>query len=172
MFVIYIVLCVWMVGRFGGSPAKLILRLRVIKLTGSSPTYIQVLLRQAPYLLFWLINLAGLYVTLSVLGWSAVPSDYHVYMLQIRQHQSMWSHNAALLCGAFLIADFIVLSTNAKHRALHDLMAGTAVTVNEPPLLNCTVVLVALVGAPLVQLPAVVHNPSPALPVQAVVCCE
>jgi uncharacterized RDD family membrane protein YckC len=126
--VVCFALTVWMVGRFGGSPGKLILGLRVTDVSGGPAGYRRAALPVLPAAVLGAISLVGLDATLSLMpNGHEVPSVFGDYMHQLARHQSPWAQVARWLSVTFFVADFVVLYRSAQDRALHDQIAGTAV---------------------------------------------
>jgi uncharacterized RDD family membrane protein YckC len=126
--IVYLALTVWMVARFGGSPGKLILGLRVTDVRGGPAGYRRAALRVLPTAVFGVASLFGLHATLSMMpNGNEVPSVFDDYMQQLARHQSMWAQVTGWLTEAFFVADVVVFYRSVQDRALHDLIAGTAV---------------------------------------------
>jgi len=124
---------VYLVRRFGGTPGKLIMGIRIRKLDGESVGYREALLRYVPAAtLSVLASLAMIvasfhmtdteYSSLSMMDWSKritelAPSWYTPVQ---------WAQNIWFCC------ELVVLLTNRKRRALHDFIAGTVVVHASP----------------------------------------
>ncbi len=123
---------IYLVKRFGGTPGKLILGLRITKVDGSPVGYREAILRELPNYLFHIVLSVGLVASALhltdaeyfALGWKErsirlkelAPGFYGP--VQIAQTVWIWS-------------EFLVLLTNEKKRAIHDFIAGTVVIVKE-----------------------------------------
>jgi uncharacterized RDD family membrane protein YckC len=92
------------VARFGGSPGKLLMGLRVGDADGTALTWRQAWLREAPYLAMYAIG-------------TAMPAGPAAGF-------RWW---VALAMATWIATDVVVYIWNGRHRALHDLMAGTVV---------------------------------------------
>jgi len=122
-----------LVRRFGGTPGKLIVGLRIRKLDGSPVGYREAGLRFLPEFALWLITSAGLIVPLFEID------NPNFRLLDVLEQDRVLSDLAppwyAMAEGALQIwmcSEFIVLLTNRKRRALHDFVAGTVVIVHTP----------------------------------------
>jgi len=120
-----------LVAQFGGTPGKLLLRLRVRRTAGSAIGFGRALLRHAPELLLWTASAAALSIPLLTM------SDEHYQELlphfltqrraQLEALAPAWYRPTQMLYIVWVYAEFIVLLTNRKRRALHDFLAGTVV---------------------------------------------
>jgi uncharacterized RDD family membrane protein YckC len=90
---------VYLVYRFGGTPGKLIMRLRIVRVDGRAVTLRRAFLRHFPEFLFSLLGFVG-------------PS---------------WEPYERVLLQIWIWSELIVMLTNKRRRALHDFIAGTVV---------------------------------------------
>jgi len=119
---------VYLVQRFGGTPGKLLLGVRIRKLTGEPVGYREAILRYLPEFLFGLlISIAWLYVEFHI-------SESEFYSLssseraqRIAKLAPSWSRPLKTIENIWIWAELLVLLTNRKRRALHDFIAGTVV---------------------------------------------
>ncbi len=125
---------VYFVQRFGGTPGKLIVGLRILKTGGSPVTYREALLRAGPELIFSLLGSIGLAVALS-----RIPGAAHSTFLagvsssQLLAFSPAWSGPVQIIERIWNWGELIVLQTNRKKRALHDFIAGTVVVQYSRP---------------------------------------
>jgi uncharacterized RDD family membrane protein YckC len=119
---------VYLVRRFGGTPGKLIMGIRIRKLDGEPVGYREALLRYVPAATLSLMSSLAMivavfhmtdteYSSLSMMDWSKritelAPSWY----TPVQWAQNIW-----------FWSELVVLLTNRKRRALHDFIAGTVV---------------------------------------------
>lgn len=121
---------VYLVGRFGGTPGKLLMRLRIRKSDGSVINYATAFLRAAPEHLFWLVSIVGL-----ALGRAAIndPDFLALDVIErarvIDEHAPDWRQPVDIAQQLWFWSEFLVLLTNRRRRALHDFIAGTVVVV-------------------------------------------
>lgn len=113
-----------MVVKFGGTPARLILRTRIVNEEGKYPSLKQAVIRY----IFLLVNsLLAVIVTAGNGTLSKLPEAY-----------ANWAPLASDLTGILsfvIIIDCLFLVFSMRNRALHDSMAGTYV-INQNALLD------------------------------------
>jgi len=126
--VIDLLFSVYLVKRFGGTPGKLLLGMRIRKVNGDPVGYREAVLRYAPDFILGLLASAALLMA----SFHMTDSEYlalpYIERLQrlialapawyflVRNMQNVWSWG-----------ELLVLLTNRKKRALHDFIAGTVV---------------------------------------------
>jgi uncharacterized RDD family membrane protein YckC len=122
---------VYLVKRFGGTPGKLIVGIKVLKLNLQPISWKEAILR---YSVLFGLTIYGLIVTISSLknadsqiynnlGWLQ-KQQYLVFLSPIMFRIYTWSSNI------WVYSELIVLLTNEKKRALHDYIAGTVIVNN------------------------------------------
>ena len=123
---VYLVLHVFCVLKYGGSPGKILLKLEIRKLDGDRVEWKGTLIRIAvPFgIMMFQTIITILYVTR--IPW---PEGVRFARLVTRAARI---ENADLFLSRYIpffwyIADDLVLLVNSKHRAIHDFMAGTVV---------------------------------------------
>ena len=124
---------VYLVQRFGGTPGKRMLGLRILRLNGETAGFKRAFVRYLPN--FILDSIAAFAIAIPLLH----ISD-HTYFALAAHHR--YTNLEALAPAryrwvklAFQIwvwSELLVLLTNKRRRALHDFIAGTIV-VREPP---------------------------------------
>ena len=119
---------VYLVRRFGGTPGKLIMRLRIRKVSGEPVRYREALLRYAPDFLL------GTIMTIALLQASSRMTDAEFHALSFMERSQRllqlapaWLKPLQIIQNIWIWSEFIVLLTNRKRRALHDFIAGTIV---------------------------------------------
>jgi uncharacterized RDD family membrane protein YckC len=119
---------VYLVRRFGGTPGKLIMRLRIRKVSGEPVGYREAILRSAPDFLL------GLLMSIALLSARLTMTDAEFYALSFAEsavhHAPRWFKPLRVIQDIWATSEFIVLLTNRKRRALHDFIAGTVVVYN------------------------------------------
>ena len=119
---------VFLVKRFGGSPGKIILRMRITKLDGSPVGYKEAGIRYSVF-----FTLATLFsVGLIVAALSMPVSEYSQLTRETRMGQlelvaPIWYQQVKFVVGLWTMSEIVVLLTNKKRRAIRDYMAGTVV---------------------------------------------
>jgi uncharacterized RDD family membrane protein YckC len=121
---------IYLVRRFGGTPGKLIMGLRVLKLDGGPVGYWEAILRALPDMIFAVVSDIG-----SIIAAFSMTNDAYL-SLGWQDLQAVLDNAAPPWCHWIDIANYIwtsseviVLLTNRKRRALHDFLAGTIVVV-------------------------------------------
>ncbi|WP_028104827.1 RDD family protein [Pseudoduganella violaceinigra] len=119
---------VYLVRRFGGTPGKLALKLRVQMKDHSPVSFTAALIREAPLMLMGAASNLGL-------GMAAMQMDDATYMaLGFMERSTMlvatgpgWVTIVSWLINAWTLVGAIVLLLNERRRAVHDFLAGTVV---------------------------------------------
>jgi uncharacterized RDD family membrane protein YckC len=133
---LWCLLNVFLVQRYGGSPGKLALGLRIVRADGTAVGYREALLRNSVVLLFLVLYFATLY-----LGFAQIPqAEWDGYPRGALGADSAGLRRGIELAPAWMqlliilgrfwgLADFGTWVFNAKRRrqALHDFLAGTVV---------------------------------------------
>jgi uncharacterized RDD family membrane protein YckC len=125
---------VYLVYRFGGTPGKLIMGLRIVDVDGEPITFGQAFLRSGPEFLLSTLMIAGNVIALHRMG------DFSLATLPILDQSRRlellaptWGMSLRILKALWTYSELIVLLTNEKKRALHDFLAGTVVIVQGDP---------------------------------------
>lgn len=119
---------VYLVRRYGGTPGKLLLKLRIRMQDDTPVTLLAALIREAPLLLMGAATNLGL-------GFAALTMDdsaYHALGFLQRSQALMaagprWLAANTWLMNGWTWVGAIVLLLNQRRRAVHDFLAGTAV---------------------------------------------
>ena len=125
--------CVYLVRRFGGTPGKLIVGIRIRKLNGEAVGYREAFLRYSVDFILGLLTSVALVFPLFHMG----DAEYHSLSftqlsLRISEMAPSWYKPLQWLQTAWTWSELIVLLTNRKRRALHDFVAGTVVVHVRP----------------------------------------
>ena len=124
---------VYLVQRFGGTPGKLIVGVRIRKVSGEPVGYREAVLRYLPdFVLGLLMSIALL---MSVLHMS--DTEYRALSFMERAKRMVelapsWYKPLQIAQNVWVWGELIVLLTNRKRRALHDFIAGTVVVHASP----------------------------------------
>jgi uncharacterized RDD family membrane protein YckC len=119
---------VYLVQRFGGTPGKRILHLRIANLDGSPVTLRTAFIRYSP--LFVLSGLSMIAIAIASLDLGAAGLDglsYMEKMVALNSHQAAWNKPVVWITQAWYIVSAIMVAATSRKRALHDLLAGTVV---------------------------------------------
>jgi uncharacterized RDD family membrane protein YckC len=129
---------VYLVRRFGGTPGKLIVGIRIRKVSGESVGYREAFLRYLPeFLLGTLMSVALLTSVLHM-----TDTEYHSLSFMERAKRMVelapsWYKPLQIVQNVWVWGELIVLLTNRKRRALHDFIAGTVVVHASPNPKGC-----------------------------------
>jgi uncharacterized RDD family membrane protein YckC len=119
---------VYLVRRFGGTPGKLMVGIRIRKLDGEPVGYREAFLRYLPdFVLNILVSIAFIMAIFQL-----TDTEYHslAFMERTRrivELEPSWHSPLQWIQTAWVWGELIVLLTNRKRRALHDFIAGTVV---------------------------------------------
>ena len=118
---------VYLVKRYGGTPGKLLVRIRIAKVNGEPVTYREALLRYAPEMI--LSFLVSISLICGLLHMTDI--EYSSFSLIDRAKRlaqlEPWGEAVKTIYGIWVWSELLVLLTNKKRRALHDFIAGTVV---------------------------------------------
>jgi len=123
---------VYLVKTYGGTPGKLLLKIKIAKVDGGDVGYKEAMLRYSVLFSISLVMSAALIpVALEMtdteyfsMGWQERP----LYMVE---RAPSWHNIANIAMNIWIWSEFIVMLTNKKRRALHDFIAGTVVVHEE-----------------------------------------
>ena len=118
---------VWVVRRFGGTPGKRILSLRIAMTDGSPVTVRAATLRYLPMLLLHVLSLAALVQATYSFGAGFESLSYVEKMVSISRLAPAWNNFVTGALYVWWIASAITLAANQRKRAIHDFIAGTVV---------------------------------------------
>lgn len=119
---------VYLVGRYGGTPGKLMLKLRIQKLTGEPVGYGGAFVRYLPHLLNSLIITAGFtYGALSITDDEYLSMGLLLRAQRLAEAAPLWYHMWSWIFRVWSLGDIVAFFCNDKRRALHDFIAGTVV---------------------------------------------
>jgi uncharacterized RDD family membrane protein YckC len=119
---------VFLVQQYGGTPGKLILGVRIRKVTGEPVGYREAFLRYFPE--FTIGILSSIAILISV--FSMNDTEYQALPFMDRSNRIIdlapsWYNPLQIMLNIWVWGELIVLLTNKKRRALHDFIAGTVV---------------------------------------------
>jgi uncharacterized RDD family membrane protein YckC len=124
---------VYLVKRFGGTPGKLIMGIRIRKLDGGPVGYREAFLRNLPDFIFSILASTALLFPLFHM------SDAEYFSLSFAERSRRlielapsWYRPLQWIQNIWFWGELIVLLTNRKRRALHDFIAGTVVVHTSP----------------------------------------
>jgi uncharacterized RDD family membrane protein YckC len=120
----------WLVSRYGGTPGKLLLGLRIVRIDGSRLGFPRAMLRQTPELILWLLRAVALampLLTISDKDYLELAANQVTRLHWLQAAAPAWYKPINVLYFAWAYGELIVLLTNKKRRALHDFLAGSVV---------------------------------------------
>jgi uncharacterized RDD family membrane protein YckC len=126
--IIAILFEIYLVKRFGGSPGKVIMKIRIAKVDGSPVGYKEASIRYSVLFTISVLSSVGL-----IIGALNMPdSEYGALTFGTRfKHLKVlappWYQPVQVAGSVWVWSEFVVLLTNKKRRALHDFLAGTVV---------------------------------------------
>jgi uncharacterized RDD family membrane protein YckC len=125
---------VYLVRRFGGTPGKLLMGIRIRKLDGESVGYREAFLRYVVDFVFGVLTCVALLFPL----FHMTDAEYHSLSFMERSKRVIelappWYKPLQRAQTVWFWGELIVLLTNRKRRALHDFIAGTVVVHSSPP---------------------------------------
>jgi len=119
---------VYLVKRYGGTPGKLLLKIKISKLDGSDVDYKESMLRYLVLLILTMISsLPLLMITMGMSDAEYFSYDWMQRAAVIAEKSPDWSSFATIAMNVWIWSEFIVMLTNKKRRAFHDFIAGTVV---------------------------------------------
>lgn len=129
MFSFYYIYCV---KRWGGTPGKLIIGLKILKLNGENVGWRESILRFIVEFIFGLLNAIAIMMVFYKM------TDAQFYSMKfidrskwITENIPNWNKPISLLNNVWIISEFIVILCNEKKRAFHDYIAETVVVVKK-----------------------------------------
>jgi uncharacterized RDD family membrane protein YckC len=124
---------VYLVRRYGGSPGKLIVGVRIRKVSGEPVGYREAFLRYLPDCVLGLLSSIAMIIAVFHMS----DAEYHALASHERFKRMLelvpfWYKPTHILSYVWIWGELIVLLTNRKRRALHDFIAGTVVVHASP----------------------------------------
>ncbi len=119
---------VFLVKKYGGTPGKLLLNIKIAKVDGSDVGYREAILRYSVlFFITLLMSVALIPVLLEMtdtIYFSMSLTERALYMVE---RAPSWYKFTTTAMNIWIWSEFLVMLTNKKRRALHDFMAGTVV---------------------------------------------
>jgi uncharacterized RDD family membrane protein YckC len=119
---------IYLVKRYGGTPGKRILNLRIVMQDGSPITAAAAIVRYAP--IFVLTVASSVASLVGLLGISSDSFESMGLLAKLQVYSTTmpaWGEWVGYVLWAWLLATAIVMLCNRRRRALHDFIAGTMV---------------------------------------------
>ena len=123
---------VYLVKTYGGTPGKLLLKIKIAKVDGSDVGYKEAMLRYSVLFVISLVMSAALIpVALGMTDAEYFSMGWQERALYMIERAPSWYNTANIAMNIWIWSEFIVMLTNKKRRALHDFIAGTVVIRKE-----------------------------------------
>jgi len=124
---------VYLVYRYGGTPGKLFLKVRIAMTDGSPVTIKAAAMR---HLVLFVLNVASSIGLL--ISTMSMTDDLYFSLGYLARGQKMvalappWYGIVSILIQVWIWGEFVTMLFNKKRRAVHDFIAGTVVIKSEP----------------------------------------
>jgi uncharacterized RDD family membrane protein YckC len=119
---------VYLVHRYGGTPGKRVMKLRITRIDGSPVGYREAFLRYLPDALFGALGSVALIIAvIHLTDTQYFSATYLNRQFIIQSVAPSWYKGVMILGQVWVWSEFVVLLTNKKRRAIHDFIAGTVV---------------------------------------------
>jgi len=123
----------YLVKRYGGTPGKLIVGIKIVRLDGDRVGYREALFRYSVLLVL---------ATISQVAYAQAPTlmtdteyfalDWQGKIMRMQELAPSWLESITLITNIWVWGEFLVMLTNKKRRAIHDFIAGTVVVRANP----------------------------------------
>lgn len=121
---------VYCVKRWGGTPGKLIVGLKILKLNGEEVGWQEAILRFIIDFFIGLLNAIAIMIVFYKMTDAQFFSMKFIDRSKwIADNMPSWNKPTSWLNNLWVISEFIVILCNEKKRAFHDYIAGTIVVV-------------------------------------------
>lgn len=119
---------VYLVKRYGGTPGKLLLKIRITRLDGSNVGYREAILRHSVlFILSTLQTIALMIGTLNMSDAEYLSLAFQARSVRLAEIAPVWYQPVTVLMNIWVWSEFLVMLTNRRRRAIHDFIAGTVV---------------------------------------------
>jgi uncharacterized RDD family membrane protein YckC len=119
---------VYLVKRYGGTPGKLILKIRIAMADGAAVTGKAAMLRYAVmFILSALVSVALVMASLAMSDELYLSQGFMRMNMTLVQHTPPWYQGVNTAMQIWLWSEFVSMLFNKRRRAVHDYMAGTVV---------------------------------------------
>jgi uncharacterized RDD family membrane protein YckC len=125
---------VYLVRRYGGTPGKLILKIKIARLDGNNVGYKEAILRYSVlFVLSTAMSIALISATMEMTDAEYLSLGWVERTQQMIKLAPNWYQILNVMMNIWIWGEFITMLTNKKRRAVHDFMAGTVVIRSEMP---------------------------------------
>lgn len=119
---------VHLVKQYGGTPGKLLLKIKITKTDGTAVGYREALLRYSVTCVLYAISSAGLVMaTLQLSDAAYFQLSFKERGVHLAELAPSWYGGVVIVEQVWVWSEFIIMLTNKERRALHDFLAGTVV---------------------------------------------
>lgn len=123
---------VYLVKKYGGTPGKLLLKIKIAKIDGSDVGYKEAVLRYSVlFVISFVMSVGLLPVVLEMTDTEYFSMGWQERTLYMLEHTPSWYNAVNIVMNIWIWSEFLVMLTNKKRRALHDFIAGTVVIPRE-----------------------------------------
>ncbi|WP_339801058.1 RDD family protein [Paenibacillus sp. FSL R5-0744] len=115
-YIFFVVFDVFMIVRFGGTPGKLVLKMKIVNQQGNIPTLKEALIRN----IFRIIStIFSMVVGVSLYDLTVISTTLNLW--------APLATDLSKILGLIMLVDYLFVAFTPRKRALHDMMAGTYV---------------------------------------------
>jgi uncharacterized RDD family membrane protein YckC len=119
---------IYLVKRYGGTPGKLLMGIKIVKVDGGDVGYEEAILRQLVMFAFWIpLSLDPVWQAYAMTDTQYFSMNWMERATYMENHASVMAYILKIAINVWVWSEFIVMLTNEKRRAIHDFMAGTLV---------------------------------------------
>ncbi|CAH1054591.1 RDD family protein [Paenibacillus pseudetheri] len=115
-YIFFVVFDVFMIVKFGGTPGKLVLKMKIVNQQGNIPTLKEALIRN----IFRIIStIFSMIVGVSLYDLTVISTTLNLW--------APLATDLSKILGLIMLVDYLFVAFTPRKRALHDMMAGTYV---------------------------------------------
>lgn len=118
---------VFLVTKYGATPGKLVLGLRISMLDGSPVTVKAACLRYAMWWIFGMLSGIGMAMAATTVPAESLALDYMQRSVVMATEMPFWASAAGYATQGLGLLSIVVMLFNKQRRTLHDFLAGTVV---------------------------------------------
>jgi uncharacterized RDD family membrane protein YckC len=124
---------VYLVHRFGGTPGKRVMKIKISKADGTPVGYREALLRYLPEALMTIaLSIGTIMALLNLTDAQYFSANFLDRQKIITAAAPSWNSTIMIGLSIWTWSEFVVMLTNKKRRAIHDFIAGTVVIRSTP----------------------------------------
>ncbi|MEK4235215.1 RDD family protein [Paenibacillus sp. FSL R5-0475] len=115
-YIFFVVFDVFMIVRFGGTPGKLVLKMKIVNQQGNIPTLKEALIRNIFRIMSTIFSMI---VGVSLYDLTVISTTLNLW--------APLATDLSKILGLIMLVDYLFVAFTPRKRALHDMMAGTYV---------------------------------------------